>query len=204
MSNRSKLFFLSAAALIALIGFWSGFNACLHLKTSSPDALREQNLELPGNASPVVRAAIVQQLRELQKDYAKRDPKTLDSLAQSLFPHDGDTLILGTDGGVEEWVRGAPAAKSFIAGDWQYWGDLHFDSDRAIVWSSGDVAWIATVGVVRWTKRERPIRFTAILTWEEGHWVFRQMHFQWDDADPKIAELLRPSTYARLLSGAVR
>lgn len=204
MSSRNKAFLLLTAALFALGGFTFGFVACLHLKSTSPIAERKQELDPSGNAPPAVRVAIVEKLQTLQDGYTRRDPKILSLLTQNLFPKDGDVLILGTDGGVGEWVRGAPAARDFIAGDWRYWGRLQLDTDHAIVWSSGNAAWMATIGTVRWEKRERPIRFTAILTHEQDRWVFRQMHFQWDDDDPSTADLFRTSTYARLLSDALQ
>jgi hypothetical protein len=121
-----------------------------------------------------------------------------------LFPADGDLLILGTNGGVDEWARGASNASRFIAADWRGWGDVHLDVEHAIVWSSGDVAWLATIGDVRWHKSQRPLRFTAVLTREDKGWVFRQMHFQWDDNDPAKGDLLRPRTYLRLFSDVLR
>lgn len=205
MSHRKRAFLLISAALLTLTGFSFGFVACLHLKTASPDVQREQMLDQSGNAPPAVRAAVVDRLHTLQAGYSKRDPKLIDAFAQTLFPQDGDVLILGTDGGEREWVRGASNAKDFVVGDWLGWGDARFNTDRAAVWSMGDVAWLATIGTVRWGKNfERPIRLSAILTQEDGRWVFRQMHFQYDDNDPSSADLLRPGTYTRLLSYALR
>lgn len=205
MSNRTKAIFLATAALFSLGGFTFGFVACLHLKTSSADTLREQKLNQSGNAPSAIRASVVETLHTLQSGYAKRDPKQVDTFAQSLFSKDGDVLILGTNGGVREWVRGVPDAKQFIIGDWLYWGDVSFDADHAAVWSSGDVAWLATIGTVRWKKNvERPIRLSAILTREDNRWVFRQMHFQYDDTDPSTADLTHPQTYVRLLTEKLR
>ena len=44
----------------------------------------------------------------------------------------------------------------------------------------------------------RPLRFTAILTRQGDRWIFRQIHFQWDDRDPGVLGLLRSATYGRL------
>jgi hypothetical protein len=202
--TRSRALIPLSVLLIANAGFAMGFVACLHLKGARPSPLREQELVQSGNAPPVVRTAIVEKLHALQEGYARRDPKQVESLTQSLFPQDGDVLILGTDGGVREWVRGAPDARRFIEQDWRLWGDLHFDVDHAIVWSSGTAAWVATIGVVRWQRSERPVRFTAVLTRENDRWVFRQMHFQWDDNEPAASDLLRPQTYLNFLSDALR
>lgn len=203
VSNR-RFFFPFVVVLTAALSFAFGFIACLHLKSTLPRALRAHELTQAGNAPASVRGPIVEQLHALQNGYIRRDPKDLNAFAASLFPNDGDVLILGSNGDTGEWARGLPASKKLIEGDWLYWGDVRFDSDHAIVWSSGDVAWIATIGTVGPYKRERPIRLTAILTRENNRWVFRQLHFQWDEKEPSRSDLLSWRTYLRLLSGAFR
>jgi hypothetical protein len=42
------------------------------------------------------------------------------------------------------------------------------------------------------------------LTREDDRWVFRQMHFQWDDNQPDLGDLLRRRTYVSLLMDAFR
>lgn len=192
---RSKAVIFCAVALLAIVSFFAGFVACLHLKST-----REQSLLSAGNAPAAVRSMVLQDLERLQDAYSRRDPAQLPSLMDAVFPRDGDILILGTDGG--EWIRDSVHAGQFIAADWQYWGDLRMDVDHAAVWSSGDVAWLATIGTVRFGARLRPLRVTAILTREQNKWVFRQMHFQWDDKDAAKQDLLRPRSYVRLLEEA--
>lgn len=202
--TRSRVTILLTVVLLVMLGFVAGFRVCLHVRGASPSPAREQDLAQPGNAPLAVRSSIVERLHTLQEGYTERDPKQMDAFTHDLFPSDGDVLILGTEGGTEEWVRGGTAARQFIAEDWRGWGDLQLDVDHAIVWSSGSAAWVATIGSVHWKTRERPIRFTAVLTREEDRWVFRQMHFQWDDADPTASDLLRARTYLSLLPGATR
>jgi hypothetical protein len=201
--TRSRVAILFVAALLVMAGFIAGFRVCLHLRGYSPGPAREQNLAQSGNAPLAVRSSIVERLHTLQQGYAQRDPKQIDAFTHDLFADDGDVLILGTEGGTEEWVRSGAAARQFIAEDWRGWGDLRLDVDHAIVWSSGSAAWVATIGSVQWKTRERPIRFTAVLTREEDRWVFRLMHFQWDDKDPSASDLLRSRTYLSLLPGAI-
>lgn len=202
MSARKKALLLLAGVSVALTGFALGLAVRIH-KSGAPDVLRQQVLTRPGNASPAVRTAVVQTLRAFQRGYTERDPRKLDSFAQNIFPKDGDVLILGTDGGAGEWVRGESNARQFIENDWRSWGDLRFDADQAIVWSSGDAAWLATIGSVHWEKRHRPLRFTAILTREDDRWVFRQMHFQWDDNQAALGGLLSRHNSAGLLIDAL-
>jgi len=71
--------------------------------------------------------------------------------------------------------------------------------NNSIVWSAGDVAWIASVGVVHGQRVDHPLRFSAILTRHGHNWLFRQVHFQWDARDPRPSDVLRVSTYLKLI-----
>lgn len=195
--TRTRLIYAAAAILLGACGFVAGFVACLHLRSASPDVLREQRLLRPGDAPPAVRAQVLVSLRAFQQGYIQRDPARLDAFMQRLFPADDDFLVLGTEGVSMEWARGSRAASELIRNDWERWGDFRFNVDNAIVWSSGDVAWVATVGKVMWNKGERPVRLTAILTRNGKEWQFRQVHFQWDDSDPAVRDILKPGTYLR-------
>jgi hypothetical protein len=148
-----------------------------------------------------VRAGVLAALNDFQAGYKKRDPKDLDAFMNRLFERDGDVLIEGTDAG--EWVRGFPAASEFIGADWRDWGDFRFNADDAIVWSTGDVAWIASIGEVHFKGTDRPIRFSAVLTRKADRWLFRQVHFQWDERDPGSGDILRPGTYLQLVKLAI-
>jgi hypothetical protein len=64
---------------------------------------------------------------------------------------------MGTD--ANEWIGGYRAIREFIKEDWLHWGDFRFAVDESIIWSSGDVAWMASVGVVRSARSDRPVRF---------------------------------------------
>ncbi len=203
MFTRSKIAIPCAVVLLLLVGFVAGFRTCLHARDTYPPLSRAQELAQPGNAPPAVRTAIVERLHVFQQGYTRRDPNQIDAFARDLFPSDDDILILGTEGGTEEWVRGGAASRKFVADDWRGWGDLHLDVDRALVGSSDSAAWVATIGSVDWKKRKRPIRFTAVLAREGDRWVFRQMHFQWDDKDPSASDLLRSRTYLGVLPGAI-
>ena len=181
-----------AGGLLMAGGFAFGFVACLHLKSFASDDLRRQYLLQHGDAPALVRAKVIVALKAFQDGYIRRDPKELDSFVHRLFPDNDEILLLGTDAG--EWVRGHQAVADFIGNDWAKWGDFRFAVDDTVVWSSGDVAWIASVGAVN----ERPLRFSAILTRQGNDWLFRQVNFQWDDRTPRARDLLRASTYLRL------
>jgi hypothetical protein len=51
---------------------------------------------------------------------------------------------------------------------------------------------------------DRPLRLSAILTRNGGNWLFRQVHFQWDESDPDVSDLLRPRTYLKLVKLALQ
>jgi hypothetical protein len=167
------------------------------MQDSLPAETRELYLQPPGDAPPEVRSGVILALKELQDGYRKRDVNDLETFMNRLFAKDEDVLILGTDGG--EWVRGLAKATDLVRVDWTVWGNLRFKVDDAIVWSSGDTAWMATVGDVEWKRGSRPIRLTGILVREGDRWVFRQLQFQWDDRDPRFSDLFRPQSGLRAL-----
>ena len=191
-----------AVALLMVGGFAFGFVSCLHLKSVASSDLRQQYLLQTGDAPAPVRAEVLVALRAFQEGYIRRDPKQLDSFMFRLFPESDDILLLGTD--ADEWVRGYRAVGEFIRTDWLKWGDFRFAVDDSLVWSEGDVAWIASVGVVHDQGADRPLRFSAILTRRGRNWLFRQVHFQWDDRDPRPSDVLRVSTYLKLARLALK
>lgn len=195
--TRKRILSALTIAVFVLGTFTFGFVSSLHLKSAVSSDLRKQYLQA-GDAPLSVRAGVLAALTDFQEGYVKRDPKELDAFMNRLFPKNDDILLLGTDAG--EWARGYPAVGEFIRTDWLNWGDFRFAVDDTIVWSSGDVAWIASIGAVHEHGSDRPLRFSAILTRHGNRWLFRQVHFQWDDRDPSPADLLRPSTHLKLLS----
>ncbi len=158
---RRPTLITALALLSAMSGFACGWIAKKHMRASLPADVRRQNLQQPGDAPPQGRSGVVLALRELQEGYRKRDATGIDMFMGRLFAKDADVLILGTDSG--EWERGYSHAAEFIDSDWKYWGDVRFATDDAIVWSSGDVAWMATVGDVHWKGTSRALRLSAVL-----------------------------------------
>lgn len=197
-----RILYALVTVAIAWCAFAFGFLASLHLRNAPSSEARQGYLRQAANASPAVRTGVLAALRSFQDGYIKRDPKQLDAFMAHTFPENGDILLLGTDG--EEWVRGYSAVARFIKTDWQRWGDFRFAVDDSIVWSSGDVAWVASVGSLHTEHADRPMRFSAILTRSGEGWVFQQLHFQWDDRDPRPSELLHPSLYGRLAGVMLR
>jgi hypothetical protein len=201
--SRNRILCALAVALVCVCGsFGFGFISSLHLKTSASSDLRHQYLLPAGDAPPSVRAGVVAALRVFQDGYRKRDPNSLDSFMSRLFSENDDVLLMGTD--ANEWVRGYRAVREFIKEDWLKWGDFRFAVDESIVWSSGDVAWIASMGVVQSLRSDRPVRFSAILVRNDRDWIFRKVHFQWDERDPRPSDIFRPRTYLTLVSKALR
>jgi hypothetical protein len=195
--TRNRILAALSIALLTVGAFVFGFASSLHLKSSASSDLRHQVLLQKGDAPDPVRAEVLDALRAFQAGYVKRDPKELDAFMSSLFPESGDPLLLGTDTG--EWVHGYRAVGDFIREDWLKWGDFRFDVENSVVSSAGDVAWIASVGSLRGRRSERPLRFSAVLTRDGHQWRFRQVQFQWDERDPRPADLLRPDTHLKLV-----
>ena len=200
--TRKRVLSALAAVLLIVVGFAFGFVTSLHLKSVASGDRRQRYLLQTGDAPAPVRAQVLVALRAFQEGYIRRDPKELDSFMDRLFPENSDILLLGTD--ADEWVRGYRPVADFIRTDWLKWGDFRFAVDDSIVWSSGDVAWIASVGAVREQGVDRPLRFSAILTRNGNNWLFRQLHFQWDARDPSPSDLLHASTYLKLVRLVLR
>ncbi|MBS1806282.1 MAG: nuclear transport factor 2 family protein [Acidobacteria bacterium] len=194
--GRRATSYVFVSFLLLILGFGMGFISCLHTKTSAPDDVRKLKLQVPGDAPTEVRREVLTALRVFQDGYIRRDPKNIEAFAERTIARNDDVLLLGTDTG--EWVRGYPAVADFIKRDWLGWGDFRFDVDDSIVSSSGNVAWITSIGLVHFKTLDRPVRFSAVLTKEKSAWMFQQIHFQWDDKDPSSADLLRPRTYLTL------
>lgn len=194
--TRKRLIIAFAIVLFGLGAFTFGFDASLHLKNSTSSAVRQKYLAQAGDAPPAVRAGVLVALHAFQDGYIKRDPKQVDQFMNSLFSRNEDVLLMGTD--ANEWARGYSAVSEFIKADWTQWGDFRFAVDDSIISSAGDVAWVASVGVVHGKLSDRPVRFSAILTRSGDRWLFRQVHFQWDDRDPGLGDLLRPSTHLKI------
>jgi hypothetical protein len=185
--------------LFACLGFACGWLARNHMQVAQPAETRKLYLQQPGDAPPEVRSGVILALKELQDGYRKRNVNNLDAFMNRLFVKDKDLLILGTDGG--EWVRGYSRATELIRLDWTIWGDVRFAVDDAIVWSSGDTAWMATVGEVQWKRGARPMRLSGILVRKGDRWMFRQLQYQWDDQDPQFKDLFKPQSDLRALHG---
>jgi hypothetical protein len=149
-------------------------------------------LSYKGDAQEQVRAAVLGSIRAFQSGYTKRDPAILPAFMEQLFPKDQDILVLGTDTG--EWIEGYQRVGDFIAGDWRGWGDVRLNVDDAMVSADNDVAWVTTIGSVgNGSSPPRAIRFAAVLTRNNGRWLFRHIQFQWDDRPESLSDLLRRS-----------
>jgi hypothetical protein len=199
---QKRIAIVLAALLLAFGSFAFGFISRSHVKMEVQTDVRKKYLAQQGNATPVERSEVLATLREFQEGYVKRDPKAVDTFMDRLFVNDEDVLLMGTDRG--EWARGYPAVAEFIKNDWNGWGDFRFAVEDSIVWCTGDVAWIVSLGREREHGTERPVRFSAILTRNGGAWHFRQVHFQWDDSAPDDASLLQTRTYLTLFRWVLR
>jgi hypothetical protein len=179
--------------------FSAGYFTCLktHHTTSPADTARM--MQPAGDAPADVRSGVQATLNTLEQAYLRRDPSQIDALMNAAFAPNADVITLGAEGLPYEWVRGPAEVRSFIQRDWQVWGLFRFDPTKAIVWSSGNVAWVATLGEVEFQGGSRQIRFTAVLEKRGDKWVFRQMQFQWNDGAATAGDLVRPQTYLTLI-----
>ena len=133
-----------------------------------------------GNASPEVRAEILEQLELFQKGYDKRDTSTLESYMDALFSKE-NILILGTMPG--EIYSGYVEAADLVSSDWLYWGDVQMLVESSNISASDSVAWFSMIGHVvfdlsNWL--DLPLRVSGVMVLGEQTWKFQQLQFQFD------------------------
>ena len=178
--------------LLGVVLAGASFVGGWHLSRRPIGSGQPEHLGLSGDAQAQVRKEVLVPLRAFQAGYTKRDPSSISTFMEQLFPKDQMSVLLGTDQG--ESIEGYRQVGEFIANDWRHWGDVQLQVDDAVVWAADDVAWLVTVGTVGGgTGGKRGIRFSAVLTRSNGHWLFRYIQFEWDDTPEKLSTLLRRS-----------
>jgi hypothetical protein len=133
-----------------------------------------------GNAPDSIRNGILLQLHKFQDGYSKRDLKQVEPFMQSLYSKD-NILIIGTM--PREIFVGYDQATELVKSDWESWGDCRFAIDSASISSSGNTAWFAFRGYVKFDLSPflvLPLRLTGVMVNEAGIWKFRQQQFQFD------------------------
>jgi hypothetical protein len=176
-------------------GFAAGWVAKRHVMIKQRSAVSSEKINL-GDAPQSVRSDVLKQLKFFQAGYTKRDPEQVNQFMNELFPRDKNIVLLGTD--PNEWITGYEPISQFIYADWKNWGDVRLDTEYPVICTSGNVAWLATSGVLESGRNSRPLRFTAILVLEQEKWTFRHVQFQWDDRQATLRDLLRMENYGRL------
>ena len=133
-----------------------------------------------GNASPEVRAEILQQLELFQKGYTERDTSILESYMEQLFSKE-NILILGVMPG--EIYSGYVEAADLVSSDWLYWGDVEMLIESSNISASDSVAWFSMIGHVVFDMSswlDLPLRVSGVMVQEEQSWKFQQLQFQFD------------------------
>lgn len=131
-------------------------------------------------ALPEVRSGVLQTLESLQEGYTQRDSRRLDTFMNRVFSRE-HPVVLGTVPG--EIFIGYGEVTKLVQDDWQGWGDCRFRLQETEVSGSGDVAWFATVGSVKFDLSRLlvvPLRLTGVMVNENGVWKIRQAQFQFD------------------------
>lgn len=133
-----------------------------------------------GNASGDVRSEIIRQLNRFQDGYARRDTTLLSPFMEQLFSQQ-NVLVLGTM--PNEILRNHERVRALVSSDWRTWGDCTFLMDNAHISTSGNVAWISTIGHVKFDLSRflvLPLRLSAVMVKEPDAWKFQYMQFQFD------------------------
>jgi hypothetical protein len=141
---------------------------------------REEYVYSYGNAPDSVRSEITEQLHRFQDGYTRRDTAQVDPFVEQLFSEE-NVLVLGTM--PDEIYIGRKKASKLVYADWNAWGDCTFLMDNAHISTSGDVAWISTIGYVKFDLSRflvLPLRLSAVMVKEGLTWRFQYMQFQFD------------------------
>ncbi len=128
-----------------------------------------------GNASPAIRAEIMEQLELFQDGYDKRDTSILESYMEQLFSEE-NILILGTMPG--EIYSGYVEAADLVSSDW-----LLVLVKSANISASDSVAWFSMIGHVVFDMSswlDLPLRVSGVMVQEKQGWKFQQLQFQFD------------------------
>ncbi len=194
--GRSGRYILVGLACSLLVGFVFGWSSSRRFKLSADPQMREMYVREKGDATAAVRAEVSKSLREFQEGYTRRNPADLDAFMARLFPRELDVRVIGTD--ADEWKTGYESIRQFIRNDWLKWGDVRLAVNDAVISSKGDAAWLATTGTVTSVGSARSIRFDAVLTRYGGRWLFRQVHFQYDERLLGLTELLTGKAWSQI------
>jgi hypothetical protein len=133
-----------------------------------------------GNAPDSLRAEIMKQLDKFQDGYTNRDTTQLKPFMEALFSKE-HSLVLGTM--PNEILIGRDRVSRLVWSDWKSWGDCTFLMHNAHISTSGDVAWISTIGYVKFDLSRfliLPLRLSAVMVNEDQTWKFQYMQFQFD------------------------
>jgi hypothetical protein len=141
-------------------------------------------------------------LSAFNEGYSKRDPSALDGFME-LFAREENLEFIAT-GGVAlrrgTWRVGMGAVRDLVRADWEYWGVIRLDLEKAHIDVHNDIAWLSTtatitkddetdeylgdkdevMGTVHNTSsgdsRVKTLRVTAVLVKRESRWQFIQIH----------------------------
>jgi hypothetical protein len=133
-----------------------------------------------GNAPDHVRSEVIEQLLRFQDGYTYRDTTQVNPFMEQLFSQE-NILVLGTM--PNEIYIGQEEVSRLVYSDWNAWGDCIFSIENAHISVSGDVAWISTIGRVKFDIPRflvLPLRLSAVMVREDQIWKFQSIQFQFD------------------------
>jgi len=167
-----KVVFISIALLFVILIFRESHKAFFDTD--------DEYIYAGGNAPEDVRSEIIEQLEKFQAGYTARNLDQVDPFMAELFSQD-NLLVLGTM--PDEIYIGQRDVSKLIYSDWNAWGDAAFLMDTAHISSAGNVAWISTIGHVKFDIPRflvLPLRLSAVMVKEDLVWKFQSMQFQFD------------------------
>lgn len=104
---------------------------------------------------------LIEVLHIFQQGYVERDCNKIDAFMGKLFDKDEDVVVVGTSSG--EWCLGYEDIKDLFLSDWEDWGDVRINFDKANIMEFGNTALIYTPGTVKYSFNSKSETYTRYL-----------------------------------------
>ncbi|MFO1414186.1 MAG: nuclear transport factor 2 family protein [Burkholderiales bacterium] len=115
---------------------------------------------------------------------------------RDMFSTGAHVVVIGTD--PDEWWRGAAGLEVLIA-QTREMGGVRFEPHEPVAYSLGNVGWVVDrPAYVPASGHPVPLRSTAILAIERGHWRFVHWHVSIGQANEDALGLALPTSIARV------
>jgi len=104
---------------------------------------------------------VMETLQVLKESYQEKNPERANEYLKKIFVDDESVYVLGT--ATEELCPGLEEVEDLLSSDWQYWGDVSFDLDHAIIHVDRNTATFSLPGKVKYSFEHTPSRYDSYV-----------------------------------------